>query len=683
MQRLTTATVVISAGLALSSVAHAADRNWNNANGGVFGSPTNWSEAAAPGPLDRAIFDIPGTYTVTFPVSAATTWLVGGRGDVTLQFQNQSTYFVSSEFTLGDLAAPPATMRIRNGGVSASAVRYPLLDGNTATIDVAGGGGAGLFITNQLTVAERGVGNLNVSDGTVSAANTTVCASGSSSGTVTVGLGGQWTSGQFLFLGLGGDPTLNVNTGGTAACGTLRMASQFTSQAVANISGQGALFQAFDEMDIGDGGTATINVSGGGKLITNVTRVGSLAGGMGHVNITGAASRWEPGISLQVGASGTGTATIEGQAQVLPQQAGFVGVDAGSNGTLTVRQAGTLVSIPSAQLQVGRDGIGTLVVENGGEVRSSGSTSPSQTGAIIGLQNAGNGTATITGSGSKWTVQGGSMVAGWASNGTLRVQNGGLVTSVEGYVGRLAGSVGVAEISGAGSSWTCTGDLRVGLGPSNAAGGTGTLRVQSGGTAMAPTIRVGATGTLAGDSTVQGAVNVAGVTAPGSTTSPTGQLSVQGPYTQTSGATLRIDLAGTTPGTQHDVLAVSGAASIAGTLVLNLVSGFSPPGGTTFTVLTAPNVTGTFSTVQASPPLSASWEVIYEPGAVKVRAAGAACPGDANGDRRVDFLDLNIVLSFFGQNVPVGTSGDLNADGQVTFIDLNIVLSFFGHTCGA
>ncbi len=57
------------------------------------------------------------------------------------------------------------------------------------------------------------------------------------------------------------------------------------------------------------------------------------------------------------------------------------------------------------------------------------------------------------------------------------------------------------------------------------------------------------------------------------------------------------------------------------------------------------------------------------------------CPGDTNGDQMVDFLDLNIVLSFFGQTVAPGTNGDLNGDGAVDFLDLNTVLSFFGHAC--
>ncbi len=59
-----------------------------------------------------------------------------------------------------------------------------------------------------------------------------------------------------------------------------------------------------------------------------------------------------------------------------------------------------------------------------------------------------------------------------------------------------------------------------------------------------------------------------------------------------------------------------------------------------------------------------------------------SCPGDANGDRVVNFADLNIVLSSFGMTgTPGSVPGDLNGDGAVNFADLNLVLSFFGVSC--
>lgn len=56
------------------------------------------------------------------------------------------------------------------------------------------------------------------------------------------------------------------------------------------------------------------------------------------------------------------------------------------------------------------------------------------------------------------------------------------------------------------------------------------------------------------------------------------------------------------------------------------------------------------------------------------------CPGDVNGDGKVDFHDLMRVLDAFGDqgaNIPE----DLNSDGVVDFTDLNRVLTNFGAIC--
>ncbi|MGD9691312.1 MAG: hypothetical protein AB7G17_00550 [Phycisphaerales bacterium] len=56
------------------------------------------------------------------------------------------------------------------------------------------------------------------------------------------------------------------------------------------------------------------------------------------------------------------------------------------------------------------------------------------------------------------------------------------------------------------------------------------------------------------------------------------------------------------------------------------------------------------------------------------------CVGDVTGDLVVNFADLNVVLSQFGQT-GVGLQGDVNGDGVVNFGDLNIILSNFGTVC--
>lgn len=57
-----------------------------------------------------------------------------------------------------------------------------------------------------------------------------------------------------------------------------------------------------------------------------------------------------------------------------------------------------------------------------------------------------------------------------------------------------------------------------------------------------------------------------------------------------------------------------------------------------------------------------------------------ACPGDINGDLKVDLTDLGIVQANYGQ--PGGPEdGDLNGDGIVDGEDMSIVLAYYGKDC--
>jgi hypothetical protein len=106
-------------------------------------------------------------------------------------------------------------------------------------------------------------------------------------------------------------------------------------------------------------------------------------------------------------------------------------------------------------------------------------------------------------------------------------------------------------------------------------------------------------GSLSGIGTVQTA---AGQTfTNGATVSPgssPGILAATASYAQTAGGSLPIEIGGTTLGTQYDRLAVTGNASLNGTLALSTINGFVPTAGQTFNVLTYTGTrSGTFSSV--------------------------------------------------------------------------------------
>jgi fibronectin-binding autotransporter adhesin len=132
--------------------------------------------------------------------------------------------------------------------------------------------------------------------------------------------------------------------------------------------------------------------------------------------------------------------------------------------------------------------------------------------------------------------------------------------------------------------------------------------------------------TLAGTGLVRGDVTNAGTVSPGLSA---GTLTLQKALTQLPGSTLAIELAGLNAGTEYDVLAVAGAVSLDGTLLVTTSAGFVPAVANTFTVLTAASITGAFTSTNL-PALGPGlgWDVQYAATAVSlvVTGAGGASP---------------------------------------------------------
>jgi len=122
---------------------------------------------------------------------------------------------------------------------------------------------------------------------------------------------------------------------------------------------------------------------------------------------------------------------------------------------------------------------------------------------------------------------------------------------------------------------------------------TGTLRVDTG-----CTLTVNGTltnsGKIQGNGTIHSNVTSSGTIAPGD--SP-GKLSIDGNVTQNSSGLLDIQIDGTTPGVDFDLLVVTGDATLAGTLQIELLDGYIPPSGQTFDFLNAASEHVNFSQV--------------------------------------------------------------------------------------
>jgi outer membrane autotransporter protein len=122
---------------------------------------------------------------------------------------------------------------------------------------------------------------------------------------------------------------------------------------------------------------------------------------------------------------------------------------------------------------------------------------------------------------------------------------------------------------------------------------------------------------LTGNGTIQGNVVNNGIVSPGN---PTGTLTISGNYLQNSGGTLRIGVGGAATG-QFGVLAISGHATLGGTLQIVPINGFQLAVGNKLTFLTATGgVSGNFSTIQNPFPSNTAVEAqfVLLPNAVEI-----------------------------------------------------------------
>ena len=87
----------------------------------------------------------------------------------------------------------------------------------------------------------------------------------------------------------------------------------------------------------------------------------------------------------------------------------------------------------------------------------------------------------------------------------------------------------------------------------------------------------------------------AGDVAPGSMAP--GLLTWQTAYAPVGSSALRVEIGGSAAGIDYDQLTVSGAATLAGALAVEIAAGQAPEVGDSFTVLTASSVSGTFASV--------------------------------------------------------------------------------------
>jgi hypothetical protein len=160
--------------------------------------------------------------------------------------------------------------------------------------------------------------------------------------------------------------------------------------------------------------------------------------------------------------------------------------------------------------------------------------------------------------------------------------------------------------------------------------------------------------------------------------------------------TLKIELGGTTSGTQYDKVSINGTLALGGILQVALINGFVPALGNSFDVLDWGTRTGAFSGVQL-PALSSTlaWN------AMQLNTTGTLSivdvnqlPGDFNRDHQVTAADIPAMLkaltnlgAYQGQNVLTASQllaiADLDLSGTITNSDIQMLLAIVSTLAGS
>jgi fibronectin-binding autotransporter adhesin len=274
--------------------------------------------------------------------------------------------------------------------------------GGTATVNVTGPNSLFDGSESDMQIGyQNGVGNINISEGGRMTHNWwIILGRDGGTGNMTVdGAGSKLTQGpqsggnQDSRFNIGGDP----NSGATNVTGSLTVSNGGLVERTANGG----------EVNVGrnTGSTGTVNIESGGRF-TNVggnTLVG-VNGGIGTMSVTGSGSKYTTGYEINVGMSGTGTLNISDGAEVLT-------ATSGSDAPFSRIGGGSAA------------GSGTLQISGGGKLNTN-------NGWFTIAEAGSTGTATVEGSGSSISTNGG-LIVGWSgpATGTLNVQDNAVVNS--------------------------------------------------------------------------------------------------------------------------------------------------------------------------------------------------------------------------------------------------------------
>ena len=338
--------------------------------------------------------------------------------------------------------------------------------------------------------------------------------------------GGSYAAGGAKSYGVTSQPgSANIVIDGVSSSWTISGNADFgeTGVATATVQNYGNL-NISGTLTLGDQstGSGTLTVQADGTIQSGAATLGNQAGATGFANVGNINTLWTVDGDLTVGNSGQGTLTLSNNGEVITTGDGILGSQTGSTGTATITDAGTEWQI-NGELKVGDKGDGTMSVENGGLVSVAGNVAIADSG--------GTSTLTLDGNGSRLIASGTSVTIGGKGDGTLIVQNAAdaVVAGAGVSLGEQSTGTGTLTVQGSNTVMSA-GSLTIG------GYGTGTLNVQdsaslSTGTNISLGEQASGTGTATIDSAAvndAGSLTVGGYGNGTMTIQDGGSLTVQG-----------------------------------------------------------------------------------------------------------------------------------------------------------
>jgi T5SS/PEP-CTERM-associated repeat protein len=223
---------------------------------------------------------------------------------------------------------------------------------------------------------------------------------------------------------------------------------------------------------VGNTTLGIMHIGGGTGLSQNTDAfVGNNVDAIGYVTLSGVGSNWlltANSSDMTVGAAGVGTVSLEEFAHVDVPGKTTLGSASTGVGEINITGVGTIWDADDTV--IGESGRGTVNIMGGGRFATEGTT--------LGTNASGEGRVVIADALSQWRVAGG-VTVGVAGRGTISLLDGGMLrTTSASTLGNSSSSVGLVEISGAGSLWDVV-DETVTVGSA----GVGKLHVFAGGRA--------------------------------------------------------------------------------------------------------------------------------------------------------------------------------------------------------